>query len=314
MKRIGLVGLAASLLAGCGGLVGGTAVPARPLAALQAARQAPASFLAAFGSTGGALGWQDVVGQLGRADVAYLGEYHDDRATHELELATLQALAQSGRPVALSLEMFETDVQGVLDAYLAGSIDEAKFLAASRPWPNYATDYRPMVEYARAAGLPVIASNVPRRLAAMVAKGGLSALAGLPDSERRWAHIPAACPADGYWEAFKKVAAHPGVPAADVWKWYEAQCLKDETMARSIALALPGRQVLHVNGAFHSDGALGVPPRVTKLRPAATRLVATVRPVESVPPALPADLVGVADVAVLVKGPARKQAPGPDPI
>ena len=36
------------------------------------------------------------------------------------------------------------DVQGVLDDYLAGRIDEAEFLSGSRPWQNYRTGYRPL--------------------------------------------------------------------------------------------------------------------------------------------------------------------------
>ena len=34
------------------------------------------------------------------------------------------AMRRQGRPVALSLEMFERDVQGIMDEYLAGMIAE----------------------------------------------------------------------------------------------------------------------------------------------------------------------------------------------
>lgn len=36
----------------------------------------------------------------------------------------MREACRTGRPVALSLEMFERDVQGVLDEYLSGSITE----------------------------------------------------------------------------------------------------------------------------------------------------------------------------------------------
>ncbi|MBM3274039.1 MAG: ChaN family lipoprotein [Candidatus Sericytochromatia bacterium] len=316
MIRQGVLLGVMSVLAGCG--AGYQAIAAGPDAsatssARATARQAPAGFLGAFSSGGDALTWTQALSALARADVAYIGEFHDDPATHEFELATLKALAGAGRPVALSLEMFETDVQQTLDAYLAGSIGEAEFLASARPWPNYKTDYRPLVEYAKAAGIPVVAANVPRRLASLVAKGGLAAMAGQPDSEKRWSHIPESCPADAYWKEFEKVAAHPGMPPGAVWKWYEAQCLKDETMARSIGLALASRKVLHVNGAFHSDRGLGTPARVGKWRPGVSEAIATVRPVASVPPALPPDLAGVADSVIFVKGPAHG-GPAPDRI
>ena len=84
----------------------------------------------------------------------------------------LEGLARRRLPVILSLEMFERDVQPALDAYLAGTVPEEEFLKGARPWPRYATDYRALVEIARAHGWPVVAANVPRRIAADVAKSG----------------------------------------------------------------------------------------------------------------------------------------------
>jgi uncharacterized iron-regulated protein len=65
--------------------------------------------------------------------------------------------------------MFERDVQDILDAYLEGNISEKTFLKQSRPWPNYLKDYRPLIEFARKKGMPVIAANIPRGTAAAVA-------------------------------------------------------------------------------------------------------------------------------------------------
>src|SRR5690349_22509367 len=47
-------------------------------------------------------------------------------------------------------EMFERDVQPALDAYLAGRLSEKDFRAQSRPWGNYDTAYRPLIERAKA--------------------------------------------------------------------------------------------------------------------------------------------------------------------
>ena len=95
----------------------------------------------------------------------FLGETHDDETTHRLELAVYEGLLQrKPRQVVLAMEMFERDVQQVLDDYLAGRIDEAAFLAQSRPWGNYHTAYRPLIELAKQTQGPVIASNFPRPL------------------------------------------------------------------------------------------------------------------------------------------------------
>src|SRR5262245_28649775 len=48
---------------------------------------------------------------LAKADIVFVGEQHDDPNTHRLELAVLEAIAQRGRGLVVSLEMFERDVQ-----------------------------------------------------------------------------------------------------------------------------------------------------------------------------------------------------------
>jgi len=245
------------------------------------------------------LTWNDALKDLAAADVVFLGEQHGDPATHRLELAVLQGLHEAVGPrLMLSLEMFERDVQPVLDAYLQGRIPEAEFLAQSRPWPNYARDYRPLVEYAKAHGLPVLASNVPRRLASLVAKQGLDALNGLSAEERGWAASTVDIPKDRLWERFQATMQdHPGLEAAQIERMYVAQCLKDATMAESIARSAEadvGTVILHVNGSFHSDEGLGVPAQLRRLAPDLTSRVATVLPVESrqaMPPAGLANLV-----------------------
>ena len=92
-----------------------------------------------------------MLADLAKADVVFVGEQHDDPNTHRLEAAILDGLRRRGVPVTLSLEMFERDTQAGLDSYLAGGIAEEEFLKTSRPWPRYATDYRPLVEMAKGA-------------------------------------------------------------------------------------------------------------------------------------------------------------------
>jgi uncharacterized iron-regulated protein len=235
--------------------------------------------------------FEAMVAQLATADLVFLGEQHNDPRTHQLQAAVLEGIARrrSG-PTTLALEMFERDVQGPLDAYLAGTMGEADFLAASRPWPNYATDYRPMVEFAKAKGWPVVAGNVPRRLASLVARRGLAAVDSLPAADRAFVARDLACPRDAYWERFKGVmgdmSGHGTPMRADqveamVWRTYEAQCIKDETMGEAVAAAhsARGALVIHANGSFHSDYRLGPVPRARRRAPGARTLVVSFVPV-----------------------------------
>jgi len=151
---------------------------------------------AAFTSEGVYLDGPDAIAShLAGAEVIFVGEQHDDPVAHHLEKEILAAVHRLKGDAALSLEMFETDVQPVLDGYLEGRYRESHFLSASRPWPAYATDYRPMIEYAKKHGLPVIAANAPRRMVNFVTREGPDVLLDLPESELRWLpplpyHVP----------------------------------------------------------------------------------------------------------------------------
>src|SRR5829696_6041722 len=124
--------------------------------------------------------WGAMADSLARHDVVVVGEQHDDPATHRAEALLLDAIGRRRTRVMVSLEMFERDVQPLLDDYGVGRATEADFLARSRPWPNYAADYRPLVDHARARRWPVVAANVPRPLASAVARGGMAALDTFP--------------------------------------------------------------------------------------------------------------------------------------
>lgn len=244
-----------------------------------------------------------MLADLTRADVVFVGEQHDDPNTHRLELALLEGVHRRGVPIVVSLEMFERDVQRVLDRYLAGALAEQEFLKEARPWPRYATDYRAIVELAKAHGWPVVAANVPRRFASEVAKSGKDALSRLEPDDRAMAAKDLQCPPDAYFERFAKAM---GSHAADATKkpedgtpaggegarpdgdrtdrYYWSQCVKDETMAESIAAAFEARQdprgaVVHINGAFHSDFGLGTAERVRRRLPGRRVAVVTIQPV-----------------------------------
>ena len=79
--------------------------------------------------------FETMLADLARADAVFVGEQHNDLNTHRLELAIIEGLTRRGVSVVVAMEMFERDVQPTVDQYAAGTISEAAFLAASRPWP-----------------------------------------------------------------------------------------------------------------------------------------------------------------------------------
>jgi uncharacterized iron-regulated protein len=256
-----------------------------------------------------------LVSTAARADVVFFGEQHDDPETHFAEFALLEAIGRVRPIVVVSLEMFERDVQPLLDDYLAGRVSEAEFLAKSRPWERYATDYRALVVLARARGWPVVAANVPRPIASAVGRKGLAALDTLPAASRAWAARDLSCPRDEYFRRFAETMSGHGGPAAGAdtaaanamtWRFYEAQCVKDETMAESIANGASASKdaiVVHFNGSFHSDHGLGTAERVRRRMPGAKSVVVTALPVATLTAQPPR---GRADFVILTLRPPAK--------
>ncbi len=137
----------------------------------------------------------DIVEAMKDADAVLVGEIHTDPVGHWVEaelvrrsLAEFHVDEESGalRTLALSMEMFERDVQEVVDEYMADLITESQFLSSARPWEYYTSDYRPMVEMAKAAAVPVIAANAPRRYVNRVSRLGRESLLALPPQARRF--------------------------------------------------------------------------------------------------------------------------------
>ena len=245
--------------------------------------------------------FESMLADIARADVIFVGEQHDDANTHRLELAVLEGLTRRRVSLVLGLEMFERDAQPAVDAYFAGSSEEPAFLAAARPWPRYATDYRASVEFAREHHIPLIASNVPRRIAAEVAKTGLAALESL-GADRGLVAADLDCALTGaYYDRFVQAmsdhtgsnATPPPDAAAKSDRYYLAQCVKDETMGESIAAAVrpTDRHVtlVHYNGSFHIDFGQGTVAKARRRLPGRRLVIVSILPVEDLDRARPDD-------------------------
>lgn len=218
-------------------------------------------------------------------DVVFFDEYHDQTAIHQAERNFLIEYYKKNPQMILSMEMFERDVQQDMNGYLQGKITEEEFLAASRPWNNYLPDYRPLVEFAKENDVFVLASNIPRRIAAQYAKTGDFSL--ISETDRIYLPQEHLVEYEAYYDKFKNYMLQGSdrspmmMTPERIELFYKAQCLKDDTMAESISLfanAHKDTKILHVQGAFHGDEHLGVVEKLNKLNPALKTVVIT--PVE----------------------------------
>ncbi|HYD92126.1 MAG TPA: ChaN family lipoprotein [Flavobacterium sp.] len=197
-------------------------------------------------------------------DVLFFGEHHDNSLIHWLQLELTKDLAEE-RELVLGAEMIEADNQKQLDQYLRGEIDQKAFDTLARLWPNHKTDYKPLVDFAKENNIPFIATNIPRRYANKVYKGGFEALNTLTPEEKSWiAPLPIAYDANlpGYVKMMEMMGGHGGDNLP------KSQAMKDATMGYFIAQNMrPGTLFIHYNGTYHSDNFEGINWYLKKEKP-----------------------------------------------
>lgn len=208
-----------------------------------------------YNSNGKKVSYEKMLKHLSQQDVVLIGELHNNPISHWLELEITQSLSEK-RQLVLGAEMFERDNQAALSNYLQGKITAKGLDSSARLWKNYKTDYAPLVNFAKEKNLPFIATNVPRKYASQVSRGGFESLSNLTSEEKTWvAPMPIAYDANlpGYQKMLKMMGEHtsPNMP--------KAQALKDATMAHFLFTNwTPGSLFIHYNGSYHSEYYEGI--------------------------------------------------------
>lgn len=214
------------------------------------------------------------------ADVILIGEWHTHSAIHRFQTDFLKARQSADSNIALSMEQFTREHQDTLNQYLNGEIGEQVLISKAAAWPNYESDYRALVEFAKANDLDVIAANAPKPFVQCIGRKGLPYLEQLSSEQRDWVATKVNIGDSPYKEKFM-ASMHHGTPE-QTEKQFAAQVTWDETMAESIVDYLatnPDKQVIHVAGKFHTEGGLGTAASISRRNP--DLKVAIITPVES---------------------------------
>ena len=201
-------------------------------------------------------------------EYVFFGEYHDNPISHWLELEMLKALyTQHGTKLQVGFEMFEQDQQMLMNDYMQGIVSDKFFKDSCRLWPNYKTDYQPLVMFAKENKLFCLASNVPRRFASLLFKSGRPALDSLSDLDKAYMS-PLNFVIDttlSQYSALQEMEEH-----MEGSHLMEAQAFKDATMSHFIMLnKKPDNIVYHLNGAYHSDFHQGIVWYIQQAQPEA---------------------------------------------
>lgn len=206
--------------------------------------------------------YKEMLKQAQEADIVFFGELHNNTISHWLQYElTKDIISAKDQKVILGAEMFEADNQLIIDEYLAGAFSARKFEAECRLWPNYKTDYKPLMLLADSNDIPFIATNIPRRYASVVYKKGFEGLDSLSDEAKRYI-APLPIEYDPEQDAYKSMMEPEEgeqMPAHINENLPKAQAAKDATMAYFIKNNLKkGHTFIHYEGAYHSDKYQGI--------------------------------------------------------
>ncbi|PZV08063.1 MAG: iron-regulated protein [Leptolyngbya sp.] len=213
-----------------------------------------------------------VLQDLAKAEVVYLAETHDRPEDHQAQLYILQKLHQLRPNLAIALEMFQRPYQPAIDRYLAGDSSEAELQSQTQypkrwgyPWEFYA----PILRFAKAQKLPVVALNTPTEITRKVSRTGLDSLTL---AEKQWIPPKSAIRLgpEAYRQRIRQIydEIHAGSGSSTNFeKFFLAQVLWDETMADRIASTLqkrPDRLIVVLVGQGHVLYGDGIPNRVAR--------------------------------------------------
>lgn len=214
--------------------------------------------------------------------VVFVGETHDRLDHHLNQLDIIKKLYATNPNIAIGMEYFEQPYQQALDDYVAGKIDEKDFVRKSGYMLSWGSvDYRlvrPIFQFAREKGIPLLALNMDGDLHSKAAREGVDKLT--PEEKAR---LPAETDRSdtGYIERLKKYFVNHPVKDKEeqdkrIARYVDGQLLWDEYMAERAAQFLkdnPQRNLVVLAGSGHIAYGSGIPNRVNRRIPVEQAIV-----------------------------------------
>ena len=216
----------------------------------------------------------DIIPNIQDSQVIYLGERHDLMAHHVNQLKVIKERHEAGAKIAVGMEMFQIPYQKVLDDYLAGRIDEWTFLKKSQYFNNWRIDYnlyKPIIDYVKDKGIPLIALSIDKRITDIVIRQGIDSLTAEEKQQ---------LPLDGLDfsnDTYRQYLYQAFLTQKELFKhqdfdyFLQTQILWDETMAQSAYQFLtehPNTQLIVLAGNGHIMYQYGIPNRLSRRIPA----------------------------------------------
>ncbi len=214
--------------------------------------------------------FDELIEHLCSKDLIFLGEVHDNPEHHLIQMQILQALTDRCGPSALAMEVFQSPQQNDLDRYLWGEMPEETFLEAvdwKKSWSYDYLLYRPLILWAKANRIPVLAINAPIAVVRKVARQGLK---NLDDAERSAVAEKIDLSHPAHRDYLRRVyEQHRHGELESFEHFYEAQCVWEETMAENASRFFKKGQtrLVVIAGNGHLINKYGIPDRTLRRVP-----------------------------------------------
>jgi uncharacterized iron-regulated protein len=218
--------------------------------------------------------------EASKSRVVIVGETHDAKAHHDLQLRVIRTLHEGGVVLAVGLEMFRAENQELLEKWWRWGMSTEQFETLYRenwglPWPLY----RDIFLYTRQKRIPLVGLNVPREIVSKVAREGY---ASLTEAERKKLPPGLTCTVDEAYRTFirKTYSEHAHGTGRSFENFCEAQMLWDTAMALYALEYLeknPTSRMVILAGSVHA-WKRAIPRQIATMKPDAS--VSVILPVQ----------------------------------
>ena len=232
-----------------------------------------------YAKTGQSLSKKDVFDQAAKADVIYLGESHENKEQHKIQLEILEDLIKRGETFAIGMEFYFQSQSSLLMSYVDAKPNkdpekEKKAIknlrkrlgwekAKDKTWNKYFA----FIELAKKYDLQIFGADLPRSLNYRISRVGW---AGLTPIEQMQAPLGVKPPA-AYNRLMKKrfTASHCGWSEEKLLaRLYETWRARNEAMARAVVAMKPkGGKVVMILGGGHTENNMAVVAQVKGKKP-----------------------------------------------
>jgi uncharacterized iron-regulated protein len=219
-----------------------------------------------------AIPFDRMVGEVSKSRVIVIGETHDNKSHHDLQLKIIRTLYEGGAPLAVGLEMFRAESQELLDKWWRWGMPTEQFEALYREnWGMPWLLYREIFLYSRQKRIPLVGLNVSREIISKVARQGYGSLT---EAERKKLPSGLTCTVDEAYRSFIRstFTEHAQASGRSFDHFCEAQMVWDTAMAIYALDYLdknPGSRIVILAGSVHA-WKRAIPRQIATMRPDVT--------------------------------------------